>query len=96
MRNSKYSGNFNGNGALKTVCLSNSKRARHGRDQIPVLLGDFFKIWLANGWCRVNIQKPILLKEQKLLSRYLKTDIMNALKVVHTCMSLMIHDFLTR
>lgn len=38
--NSGYSGNFNGNGALKSVCLSDIKRARHGRDQMLVLLGD--------------------------------------------------------
>ena len=37
MSNSGYSGNFKGNGACKTVCLSDIKRARHGRDQMPVL-----------------------------------------------------------
>jgi len=42
MKNSGYSGNFNGNGARKTVCLSDTKRARHGRDQMPVLR----RIWM--------------------------------------------------
>jgi hypothetical protein len=37
MSNSGYSGNFNGNGARKTICLSDIKRARHGLDQMPVL-----------------------------------------------------------
>jgi hypothetical protein len=37
--NSGYSGNFNGNGALKSVCLSDIERARHGHDQMLVLLG---------------------------------------------------------
>jgi hypothetical protein len=47
LRNSVYSGNFNGNGALKTVCLSDAKRARHGRDQMPVLRGDLIQ---GSGW----------------------------------------------
>jgi len=42
MRNSGYFGNFNGNGACKTVHLSDNQRARHGRDQMPVLRG----IWM--------------------------------------------------
>jgi hypothetical protein len=41
--NSGYSGNFNGNGALKTVFLSDNERARHGRNQMPVLLGDLIQ-----------------------------------------------------
>jgi hypothetical protein len=39
LSNNGYSGNFNGNGARKTVCLSDTKRARHGRNQMPVLWG---------------------------------------------------------
>jgi hypothetical protein len=42
MSNSGYSGNFKGNGARKTICLSDIKRARHGRDQMPVLR----RIWM--------------------------------------------------
>jgi hypothetical protein len=44
MKNSGYYGNFNGNGARKTVFLSDTKRARHGRDQMPVL----HRIWRGN------------------------------------------------
>ena len=36
LRNNGYSGNFSGNGALKSVCLSDTKRARHGLGQMPV------------------------------------------------------------
>jgi hypothetical protein len=42
MKNREYSGNFNGNGTHKTVFLSEIKRARHGRDQMPVLC----RIWM--------------------------------------------------
>jgi len=44
MKNSGYFGNFNGNGACKSVCLSDTKRARHGRDKMPVLR----RIWRGN------------------------------------------------
>jgi hypothetical protein len=44
MSNSGYSGNFKGNGACKSVCLSDTKRARHGCDQMPVL----HRIWRGN------------------------------------------------
>ena len=47
LRNSRYFGNFIGNGARKTVYLSDTKRARHGRDQIPVLRGDLIQ---KSGW----------------------------------------------
>ena len=42
MSNSGYSGNFNGNRARKTICLSDTKRARRGRDQMLVLR----RIWM--------------------------------------------------
>ena len=47
LSNSGYSGNFNGNGARKTVCLSDAKRAQHGHDQLPVLRGDLIQ---KSGW----------------------------------------------
>ena len=47
LRNSGYFWNFIRNGARKTVCLSDNERARHGRDQIPVLRGDLVQ---KSGW----------------------------------------------
>jgi hypothetical protein len=47
LRNNGYSGNFNGNGALKTVCLSDNERARHGHVQMPVLREDLIR---KSGW----------------------------------------------
>jgi len=55
LRNNGYSGNFNGNGALKSVCLSDIKRARHGRDQMLVLRGDLIQKsgwWMEGAACR--------------------------------------------
>jgi hypothetical protein len=43
LRNSGYPGNFSGNGAFKSVCLSDIERARHGHSQMPVLWGDLSK-----------------------------------------------------
>jgi hypothetical protein len=43
LSNSGYFGNFNGNGARKTVCLSDTKRARRGLDLNPVLRGDLIQ-----------------------------------------------------
>ena len=95
LRNSGYSGNFNGNGALKTVCLSDTKRARHGRNQMPVLLGDLIQKsceWMEGAALIFKEQIPF--KEQSLLSRYLKTDCMNALQVLPVLMCSIVHDFL--
>jgi len=49
LSNSGYFGNFNGIGARISVYLSDIKRARHGRDQIPVLRGDLIQKQ-AGGW----------------------------------------------
>jgi len=47
LRNSGYSGNYKGNGALKSVCLSDIKRVRHGRNQMLVLKVDLVQ---KSGW----------------------------------------------
>jgi hypothetical protein len=46
-RNSGYPGNFNGNGAHKTVFLSDNKRARLFPNQMLVLRGDLIQ---KSGW----------------------------------------------
>jgi hypothetical protein len=64
LRNSGYSGNFNGNGARKTVCLSDTKRARHGRDQMPVLRGDFVQRPVIKISGRTQDDCPFIFKNQ--------------------------------
>ena len=76
-RNSGNPGNFNGNGAFNTICLSDIKRARHGRGQMLVLRGDLIK---KSGWWVGGAAK--IFKEQ---TSAIRTKI-SVLLLLHWCM----------
>jgi hypothetical protein len=96
LRNNGYFGNFNGNGALKSVCLSDIKRARHSRDQILVLREDLVQKsgWWVEGAAKIFKEKTSAIRTIEFLFCCFLTGGLNSLRVIPDFMGTMVQDFL--